>query len=301
MITGRAALDATVIVPFFRAERYIARCLGGLLAQDFPAERFEILLVDNNSPDGSAEIVRRFPRVRLLRETKQGAYAARNRAAADARGEVLVFTDPDCVPQPQWLSRLLECFAQSEVQVAVGRVDPGGTSSALRLLANYDHEKSSYVLASDDPAVYTGHTNNMAIRREAFDAFGPFVERQRGADTIFVRRTAEARGCQAIVYAPHARVEHLEIDGLGVYLRKLFTYGRSRRSYRSIMRVRRLTPRERLRVAARTLRSERFPPVSAAMLLGLLALGVGYFRAGALAARWSPAANDPGVPAPSTR
>lgn len=86
----------SVIVPFWNAGRYVRRCIESLLSQSLPQSEYELLFIDNNSTDGSDQVVAAFPAVRLLREAKQGSYAARNRGLAEARGEILVFTDPDC-------------------------------------------------------------------------------------------------------------------------------------------------------------------------------------------------------------
>ena len=76
----------SVIVPFFNAAAHIRACVEGLLAQDFPFSDYEILMVDNKSTDGSVRIVAEYGRIRLLAEPTQGAYVARNLAAAAAEG-----------------------------------------------------------------------------------------------------------------------------------------------------------------------------------------------------------------------
>ncbi len=213
----RSDPNVSVIVPFYNAEPYIEHCIRGLLAQELPAAEFEILMVDNNSTDRSAEIVARYPRIRLLHEPKQGAYAARNRALEHARGDLLAFTDPDCVPRPDWLSRLLAPLCDPRVQVVIGRSDPASRSPALALLAAWEHQRELYIFGSGDPLLYYGRTNNLATRRIALQAHGPFVEVLRGGDTIFVRRVADRSGCEAVRYMPDARVLHLEIDSLRAY------------------------------------------------------------------------------------
>jgi glycosyltransferase involved in cell wall biosynthesis len=274
----------SVVIPFYDVRPWIGRCVEGLLAQDYPADRFEILMVDNNSTDGSAEVVRRHPRVTLLREEKQGAYAARNRGVAHAVGELVAFTDPDCVPRRDWLRRLDHAFRDPPVQIVMGRAIPAGAGRALALLSLYEHHKDRHIFGSPDPLVYYGHTNNLTARREALEAFGPFVERRRGADVIFTRRTVEAWGCDTVRYEPRAIVDHLEIDALGTYYRKIFVYGRSRRNYSRIMPARPLSTRERLTIWAAAVRGGELGPAEAAKLLALLGVGVGCWYAGALSA-----------------
>jgi cellulose synthase/poly-beta-1,6-N-acetylglucosamine synthase-like glycosyltransferase len=237
-----------VIVPFWNAAQTLEPCLRALTGQDLPADDIELLLVDNNSTDRSAEIVERHHGVRLLREAKQGAYAARNRALTEAEGSLIAFTDPDCVPEPDWLRRLVAPFADPEVCVLLGRSLPVGDSTALAAIADYERAKEELVFASDDPQLYYGHTNNMATRRSAFDELGDFEERARGADTIFVRRVVDRYSCGSVRYCPEARVHHLELDNPRSWLRKVQIYGRSAASYGLVVATRPLSRREHWRV-----------------------------------------------------
>jgi len=100
-------VQVSVIVPMYNAERTLAACLDGLAAQDHPRGEHEILLVDNGSTDASASIARRHPGVTLLSEPRPGAYAARNHGLRRAQGDVIAFTDPDCVPHPSWIREIV--------------------------------------------------------------------------------------------------------------------------------------------------------------------------------------------------
>lgn len=97
----------SIIVPVHNGSRTVETLLTSLLALDYPADRLEILIVDNNSTDDTRERVRQYP-VKLLQETAiQSSYAARNRGIEAAKGEILAFTDADCVVERTWLERLL--------------------------------------------------------------------------------------------------------------------------------------------------------------------------------------------------
>ena len=247
-------------------------------------------MVDNGSTDDSMAVARRRPAVRLLSEPRRGAYAARNRGISAARGELIAFTDPDCIPRRDWLRRLQHGLAAAPgTMVVMGRDIPTGPSSAIRLLGLYDHFKEIFVLSSDDPAVYYGHTNCMLTRRQLFDEVGLFDQRPRGADVIFVQRVLERYGTQAVQYQPDAVVSHMEVRSGPVYFRKAFIYGRSARGYRRVVPARSLRNRERLQIFRRVVRECELPIPEQAYLLLLLALGVAAYSLGWLAPPRGPA------------
>ncbi len=283
------APEVSIVIPAYNAAPYLDRCLAGLAAQR-AAPPFEVLLVDNNSSDNTVAIAKRHatehPWLRVLREDKQGAYAARNRGMSEARSGTLVFTDPDCVPRPDWLARLTERLAAPGVQIVMGRDKPTGTGRGIELLAAYDHAKEAYTLALDNPTYYYGHTNNLATTRAAWDAQGPFVEVARGADVIFVHRVLEAHGTDAVVYAPDAVVDHLEVDRPAVFFDKCRAYGRSSvRGYGDVVNARPLTMRHRWAVYRKACRDERLGPADSARLLAMLVKGVAIYMKAQRAAR----------------
>jgi glycosyltransferase involved in cell wall biosynthesis len=90
----------SIIVPVYNGSRTIDALLTSLLALDYPPDQHEILIVDNKSTDDTRQRIQRYP-VTLLEETEiQGSYAARNRGIEAAQGEILAFTDADCVVEP---------------------------------------------------------------------------------------------------------------------------------------------------------------------------------------------------------
>jgi glycosyltransferase involved in cell wall biosynthesis len=278
-------IDVSIIIPVFNAERSLGACLDGINRQDLRACRYEVIVVDNNSTDASMSIARRHPAVRLLTEPRQSAYAARNRGLSVAKGQWIVFTDPDCVPRQDWLRRLTERMADSRAQVVMGRDRPAGRSTAVRLLGEYDHCKETFVMGSSEAAIYYGHTNNLIARREAFDEVGSFDEGARGSDVIFVQKVLQRHGTQAVQYQPDAVVDHLEIQSAGVYFRKAFIYGRSGYRYSSIVTTRPLRTAERMHIFQDTIAASSLSPTETGYLFALLVAGVACYEAGWLTAK----------------
>lgn len=264
----------SVIVPFLDARPWLARCLESLLDQSLPGDAYELLFVDNGSTDGGEALVAARPGVRLLREEKRGAYAARNRGVAEARGGILAFTDPDCEVEREWLERIAAAIGEPGVGIVIGHRLAATDGGLLDLVAAYESQKAAYVTRRGDDAVLFGHTNNMAVTRSVMEAVGPFAELERGGDTVLVHRAVAAYGRGVLRYHPEIRVRHLEMTGLASYYAKSGTYGRSNERLRELVPFRPLTTRERWRVFRSTLRERGMSPMRGAALLAVLALGM---------------------------
>ena len=278
-------MQISVIVPFYQAERTIRRCLEALLAQDPTGHAYEILMVDNNATDRSAAIVAEYPGVKLLHEPSQGAYAARNRALTEARGAWIAFTDPDCVPRRSWLRELTLPFRVPDVQMVVGRPLLDVRSTAMATLQDYERAKDEFVFGGDEPLVYYGRNNNMAVRRSLFEELGPFDELRRGADVVLARRCVDAHGCRSVVYAPDAEVLHLEMGDLATYYRKVFTYGRSVTRSRARAAGGVIDRRGRWRVIQETRSKNGYSTARTLLLLALLGVEGCCWKLGSWAAR----------------
>lgn len=266
-------MDVSIVVPFCNEESRIERCIRALYALDYPEDRFEILMIDNNSTDASAEIVRRYPRIRMLREAIPGDFAARNRGLAEARGEIVAFTDSDTAPFPDWLRCLVRAFQDPQIQLIVGKLQFAGESRALALLEAYEEEKSRFILSGTRKELYLGYTCNMAVRRRVFDELGPFPPVYRNSDVVLVRKVVDAYSCAAVCYAPSMRVRRLEVSSAWSYFAKQSTYGRDFNRYGKIAAVRPLRARERLDVFRRATRNRGYSIPVAIQLFALLTVG----------------------------
>ena len=110
-----------MIIPVFNADSTLLSCLQALVAQMQPDDGHEVIVVDNNSTDGSLEIARSVPGVHVVSEPKQGAYAARNKGCRVATGDILAFTDPDCIPGSRWISEMGDAFKDESIALVIGR------------------------------------------------------------------------------------------------------------------------------------------------------------------------------------
>ena len=276
--------EISVIVPFYNTERYIRTVLVGSWHR-LPENAYEIIMVDNNSTDASAAVVRQYPRITLLTQQKQGAYAARNQGLNIAQGAIIAFTDPDCIPDKHWLSNIAAAMSAAEVHLVLGNCQMAHDTFWLALIAAHEHQRVSFVLNSHTKELYYGYTNNMAVRRAAFDKLGLFAERTRGGDSLFVRQVVEEDSCNAVHYEANIHVRHMEMASLWKYYQKQFIYGRSNRMWSEIIAARPLNIHERLQIFRRTVLTRQYPLTRASLLLALLSIGVICYSMG----RWTAA------------
>ena len=93
----------SVIVPVYNDGQRIGKCIEALLIQTYPQAHFEIIIVDNGSNDNTRSVIEEHPVKLLVEDRIQSSYAARNKGIKNAKGEVIAFTDADCIPAPDWI------------------------------------------------------------------------------------------------------------------------------------------------------------------------------------------------------
>jgi len=101
----------SVVIPAHNEEQYLPACLQALRQQTYPFEGYEIIVVDNASLDGTANLARKFG-ARVIHEPVKGIARARQRGFEEARGDVIVSTDADTVAPPFWLARIAGHFTR---------------------------------------------------------------------------------------------------------------------------------------------------------------------------------------------
>jgi glycosyltransferase involved in cell wall biosynthesis len=211
--------NISVIIPTHNRKLLLKRTLESLAKQTIESS-FEVIVVDDGSSDGTSELVTRVSKsvnypLAYLHQEKSGPASARNLGLNHAKGEIIAFTDDDCIPEPQWLKEIAVAFRDPEVWAVSGTVwseiPPGPFVHSL-----ISH---SFTVSATDHFM----TSNFSVRREIAKKIGLFDTRFKDPwfeDYDFAYRI-RARGGK-IATVPEARIHHpVQYQPFPQYLRKV--------------------------------------------------------------------------------
>jgi glucosyl-dolichyl phosphate glucuronosyltransferase len=214
-------LRLTVVICTYNRAELLRQTLTGIGRQNFPHERFEVLVIDNNSSDRTREVVESFaaasPAPRHILETRQGLDHARNRAITEARGEIIVFGDDDILVESDWLTRLTAPFAADhahKIGAVGGEVVPVFPDGLPPWVAEWHSPLAFRPDPGPLPPAQSPMGANFAFPKSVFAQHGPFhtaLDRSGGnffggGDTEMIHRL-RAAGLE-IWFVPAARVLH---------------------------------------------------------------------------------------------
>jgi GT2 family glycosyltransferase len=213
--------EISVVVPVRDGAGSLRLLLESLAGQTLARERFEVIVVDNGSRDGTAAAVARTAGAVVIRESWANRGLARNRGVAAASADLIAFTDGDCLAEPGWLAGLLAGLRGAPLAAGPVRLETGtppNRCERLELLWRFDQEE--HVSRSGWAA-----SANLGIRREAFLGIGGFdaAYRHIGEDVDLCLRAGAAG--HRLAYCPDAVISHASESTLGPILRRAFRHG----------------------------------------------------------------------------
>jgi mycofactocin system glycosyltransferase len=219
--------DVEVVVPVRDRAAELGRLLDRLAAGGAA-----VVVVDDGSTDGSGEVARGHGARVVSRAQPGGPAAARNLGwRSTDKGAVLAFVDSDCLPDPDWLERLLPHFADPEVGAVAPRLT-GGTGTEKNAVSCYDNTCSALDLGPRPAAVRPGTRVSyvpaaaLVVRRAALEAVGGFDEAlPTGEDVDLVWRLADAGW--TVRYDPSVTVAHGGRTTFRALAGRRFAYGTS--------------------------------------------------------------------------
>jgi serine acetyltransferase/GT2 family glycosyltransferase len=228
-----AAPRLSVVIPTYQRAERVARLVGQLAAQSLPPDAFEVIVIDDGSPDD--------PRPRLSavktpfhlvveRQPNQGPAAARHRGVELARGEIVLFLDDDMILAPRLLEEHLAVHERTPRAVVNGCIRPSEQLAALAIFERFHAQKldrySADLRASGRaPRGTEVCTGNVSMRRDDYFAVGGFDRDLGRSEDAELGVKLEAAGA-AIRFSDAAYTihdsEHTDLEG---WLRRAYNYG----------------------------------------------------------------------------
>ncbi|WP_119841371.1 glycosyltransferase [Salinibacter ruber] len=226
--------EISVVVCAYNEERLLEDCLQSLINQNYPADAYEIIIVDDASTDRTPDIAKSFVQsidsedahIRYVRIEDGGLSRARNAGIRASRHDVIAFIDGDAVAESDWLERLAAVFEEGADYVG-GRIELLNTDSKVAQFAQATRHRQLF-----GPDVYRNEIIgcNMAYRRKVFDAVGGFNDNltSRGDEVSLRKRIPDdfrfQSAPQAVVYheRPERLIEWIDVEWKAAVLSGLY-------------------------------------------------------------------------------
>lgn len=221
----------SVIVPVKNGAQKIGGLLDSLMHVDYDMDMLEIIVVDGNSSDNTREIVLGYPKVRLLTEERPGLNAARNTGIKNSTGEILAFTDSDCIVSRNWVKKIVEDLNEPRAGCVGGNahrfyddlVSRYCDESLIPVLRVFRERKTLHEVKP--PLQYPAGCN-MAVKRSILKDAGWFDENiTYGFDEDELVERICSTGYN-VVLDPELSVSHKHRSNVRKLLGQTFNYGR---------------------------------------------------------------------------
>ena len=231
-------LRISIVVPVRNEEEFLGSTLSRLLGQDYPVDRFEILVVDGRSDDGTRDVVRDFQdkhsNLRLLDNPRRWSSVGRNIGVRESDGDIVLIVDGHCELQhADYLSRLSEAFDRTCVD-CIGRPQPLNVSGATTLqhaiatarASWLGHHPDSFIYAKQEQIV-PAKSVGVAYRRDVFDRIGYFDESFDACEDVEFNHRLDQAGMSCLLL-PSVAVHYHPRRDLRSLFYQLARYGRGR-------------------------------------------------------------------------
>jgi|GEM_PF-3250054 len=199
----------SIIIPVKNGARHVKGCIDSILSTRTSDTEIEVIVVDNGSTDETVELLAERD-VSILREETPGPYAARNRGAKVARGDILAFTDIDCRVDPHWAASIRSAMKRSD---AVCGMSLGAEGGDIARLIQERYQKNIDNRIASRPPLPIFDTRNAAIRRDVFMKVGGFDTRFQDIADDLLGIMARIHGYN-VEFEPGMVVTHIHPESL---------------------------------------------------------------------------------------
>jgi glycosyltransferase involved in cell wall biosynthesis len=205
----------SIVICTYNRKQFLNDCLNSIFRMDYPNSKFEIIIVDGGSSDGTGELQSQFPTIRFVTEKQFGLAHARNLGAQLARGSIVAYTDDDCIVGKYWLKNLIQGFQCYSTVVGVGGPAIPNNSMGIPKKIFVKQALGFFDEGKETKFVNGIITSNSAFRKKIFDTikFDETLAVTRrgklilcGEDVDFCEAIAKSN--YKLLYVPEAKVYH---------------------------------------------------------------------------------------------
>ena len=213
----------SVVIASYNSEKTIEKCLRALVNQKNTKD-FEIIVVDSSS-DGTAQLVEKsFPKVNLYKlSEKKFPGGARNYGISQAKGDILAFTDTDCIVDKNWIDEIIEAHKVYPEHPAIGGAIDNGNQEDYVGWGAYFCEFSQWMPKVSKSLMVEIPTCCLSVKRWAFDKYGPFLDKGYCSDTAFNWRLGNDGHKPLLI--PSVKISHINISRIRKFLSKELMHG----------------------------------------------------------------------------
>lgn len=197
--------NVSLVVAVYDAEQTIEDCIKSLISLNYPKDKIELLFVNNNSTDRTLEILNKYEdKIKILSEKKQGPAATRNRGILNANGEVIAFTDSDCIVDKDWLIYMVKPLEDESIGIVGGKILSVQPCNYIEKYGETIHDHEKAVNVSKIPYIIT---MNWACRLSVLKKVDYFNESFIKCEDTELSRRIFLAGYR-LIYCPDAIIYH---------------------------------------------------------------------------------------------
>lgn len=212
----------SIVIPVHNSRKTIAQTIEYCLSQTYRLSDLEIITVDDGSTDDTADIIKKYP-VKYIYQNNSGPAAARNAGFKAASGEIICFTDSDCIPEKDWVRKMVDKYTSDDVGGVGGSYDITNKES---LLAECIHEE--IVQRHRETPIETNYLGsfNVSYRRRVLEEVGGFnksFKHASGEDNDLSYKVKKAG--YKLIFDKNIKVAHYHQTNLLKYLKEQYRHG----------------------------------------------------------------------------